>query len=269
MEHVLVKLTDAMLKLTTVTLIALLSMSPPQNQADEIAALRKEVEALKAQQAKMQRDLQTIVSLLQSLAQQKPAGPDVPGLVGSMIPLAGEPALGSASARVTVVEVSDYHCPFCRRNVKETFPQLDAEYFKTGKARYVFVDYPIAQLHPNAFKSHEAAACAGEQGKYWEMHNALFASPPISDPAGLTAQASKVGLDMSAFNACFTSGRHSASIQESAQRMEKLGIGGTPMTLIGFTPAPGAPMKVVSYVYGAMPYAQFKSAIDDAINQAK
>ena len=258
-----------MLKLTTVALVALMSLSPPQTQADEIAALKKEIEALKAQQAKMQRDLQTIVSLLQSLAQQKPAGPEVPGLVGSMIPLAGEPALGSASAKVTVVEVSDYHCPFCRRNVKETFPQLDSEYVKTGKVRYVFVDYPIAQLHPNAFKSHEAAACAGEQNKYWEMHNALFASAPISDPAGLTAQASKLGLDMTLFNACFTSGRHAAAVQESIQRMEKLGIGGTPMTLIGFTPAAGAPMKVVSYVYGAVPFAQFKTAIDDALKQAQ
>jgi protein-disulfide isomerase len=260
---------NAMLKLTTVSLIALLSMSPPQTQADDIAALRKEIEALKAQQAKMQRDLQTIVTLLQGLAQQKPAAPEVPGLVGSMIPIAGEPSMGSASAKVTIVEVSDYHCPYCRRNQKETFPQLDAEYLKTGKARYVFVDYPIAQLHPNAFKSHEAAACAGEQGKYWEMHHALFAGGPISDPAGLTAQASKLGLDMTAFNACFTSGKHATSIRESIQRMEKLAIGGTPMTLIGYTPAPGAPLKVVSYVYGAVPFAQFKTVIDDAINQAK
>src|SRR5262245_8681626 len=259
---------NAMLKLTTVTLVALLSLSPPQTQADEIAALRKEVEALKAQQAKMQRDIQTIVSLLQSLAQQKPAGPEVPGLVGSLIPLAGEPALGSDAAKITVVEVSDYHCPFCRRNVQQTFPQLEAEYLKTGKARYVFVDYPIAQLHPNAYKSHEAAACAGEQGKYWEMHNALFASAPISDPAGLTAQASKLGLDMGGFNGCFTSGRHAAEVQQSIQRMEKLGIGGTPMTLIGYTPAAGAPMKVVKYVYGAMPFSDFKSAIDEVLKQA-
>src|SRR4029450_9040773 len=89
--------------------------------------------------------------------------------VGSMIPLAGEPALGSQSAKVTVVEVSDYHCPFCRRNVKERFPQLDAEYLKTGKARYVFVDYPIAQLHPNAFKSHERGPGAGDKGRSWQM----------------------------------------------------------------------------------------------------
>jgi protein-disulfide isomerase len=259
-----------MLKFTTVALVALLSLSgPAQNPSDEIAALKKEVEALKANQAKMQRDLQTIVSLLQGLTQPKAQSPEVPGLVGSMIPLAGEPVMGSSSARITLVEVSDYHCPFCRRNVQQTFPQLDAEYLKTGKARYVFVDYPIAQLHPDAFKSHEAAACAGDQGKYWEMHNSLFTAAPVKDAAALSAQAGALGLDTTAFAACLASGKHTASIKESIALMEKLGIGGTPMTIIGLTPAPGAPLKVISYVYGAVPYAQFKTAIDDALAQQK
>jgi protein-disulfide isomerase len=251
-----------MLKLTTVALVALFSLSGPQSPSDEIAALKREVEALKASQTKMQRDLQSIISLLQSMQPKTPQTPDVPGLVGSTVPLAGEPALGAASARVTIVEVSDYHCPFCRRNVQQTFPQLDAEYLKTGKARYVFVHYPIAQLHPDAFKSHEAAACAGDQGKFWEMHNRLFAGPPLKDATALASQAASAGLDVNAFKDCLASGKHAAAIRDSVARMEKLGISGTPMTLIGLTPAPGAPLKVVSYVYGAVPFSQYKTAID-------
>lgn len=258
-----------MLKLTSVALVALLSLSGPQSPSDEIAALKREVEALKASQAKMQRDLQSIISLLQSMQPKTPQAPDVPGLVGSTVPLAGEPALGSASAKVTIVEVSDYHCPFCRRNVQQTFPQLDVEYIKTGKARYVFADYPIAQLHPDAAKSHEAAACAGDQGKFWELHNRLFAGSPLKDAAALASQAASVGLDVAAFNSCLSSGKHAAEIRDSVARFEKLGIGGTPMTLIGLTPVSGAPMKIVSYVYGAVPFSQYKTAIDGVLAQAK
>ena len=94
---------------------------------------------------------------------------------------------------MTLVEVSDYHCPFCRRQTLQTLPQVMTEYVNSGKARYVFVDYPIAQLHPDAFKSHEAANCAGDQGKYWQMHELLFANSPVRDAAQLTAKANTIG----------------------------------------------------------------------------
>jgi protein-disulfide isomerase len=253
-------------KLATVSFVALISLSPPQNPQDEIAALRREVQALREQQAQMQRELQAIKNFLQSLMQPRPQpGNELPGLVGAAIPTAGEPAMGSGSAKVTVMEVSDYHCPFCKRQTAQTFPSLKSEYVDTGKVRYVFVDYPIAQLHPQAHRAHEAAACAGDQGKFWEMHDSLFASPPTKTDGELVAQAKSVGLDMGTFNACLSSGRHAAAIRESVQRIEQLGIAGTPMTLIGLTPAPGQPMKVVKYIYGARPYADFKEAIDSLL----
>ena len=102
------------------------------------------------------------------------------------ITVAGEPAKGSTASKVMLVEVSDYHCPFCRRHTLTTQPQIDAEYINTGKLRYVFIDYPIDQLHPEAFKAHEAANCAGDQGKYWEMHVKLFEQPPPRESAKLT-----------------------------------------------------------------------------------
>ena len=82
-----------------------------------------------------------------------------------------------------MVEVSDYHCPFCRRHTVDDPAGIDAEYIDLGKLRYVFIDYPIDQLHPDAFKAHEAANCAGDQGKYLEMHAKLFESPPTRDSA--------------------------------------------------------------------------------------
>jgi protein-disulfide isomerase len=193
----------------------------------------------------------------------------VPGLIGASIPLAGEPVIGPESAKVMIVEVSDYHCPFCRRSAQQTVPQILAEYVQTGKATYAFVDYPIAQLHPDAFRSHEAAACAADQGKFWDMHNSLWAGNPIRDVEGLTAKAASVGLDTGKFTACMSSGRHSAAIRDSVARMEGLGIGGTPMTLIGLAPAPGQPMKIAKYVYGAMPFTAFKAAIDEVLATAR
>lgn len=253
-------------KLATVSLIALFSLSPPQSPQDEVAALRREVQALKEQQAQMQRELTAIKNFLQSLIQPRPqAGNELPGIVGVTVPTEGEPALGAATAKVTVMEVSDYHCPFCKRQTQQTFPQLRDEFINTGKVRYVFVDYPIAQLHPLAHRAHEAAACAGDQNKFWEMHDSLFTQPPSKSDSDLTGQANSLGLDMTKFSSCLSSGRHAGAIKASVSRMEQLGIAGTPMTLIGLTPAPGQPMKIVKYVYGAKPYSEFKDAIQSLL----
>ncbi len=257
-------------RLAAVTVVALLSLSPPieQNPAEEIATLKRQLQELRDQQAQMQRELAAIKTFLQTLMggrQQGQAEPEVPGLVGAMVPTAGEVALGSSSAKVTILEASDYHCPFCKRQTQQTFPQLGSEYIKTGKVQYIFLHYPIAQLHPQAARAHEAALCAQDQGKFWEMHTSLFTNPVTKDDAGLTAQAQKVGLNVQQFTSCLTSARHAAKIQASVSRMEQLGIQGTPMTLIGFTPAPGQPMKVEKYIYGARPYADFKTTIDALI----
>jgi protein-disulfide isomerase len=256
-------------KLGAVSLIALLSLSPPQDQAAEIAALKKQVQELRDQQAQMQRELAAIKNFLQQLLQgmqQQAQGPDIKGLVGATIPTAGEPAMGSPSAKVMLIEVSDYQCPYCKKQVQQTWPQLQADYVKTGKVQYVFVDYPIAQLHPTAARSHEAAACAADQGKFWQMHMSLFNSPVAKDDAALEKQAQAVGLDLEQFKSCLASGRHAASIKDSVSRIEQLGINGTPMVLLGYTPAPGQPMKVEKYVYGAVPYSEFKAAIDALLN---
>jgi protein-disulfide isomerase len=253
-----------LLKLPAVTLLALLSLSPPQSQADEIAALKRQLQELKTQQSSMERDLQAIKSVL--LQAQAPAGD--PFLSKSIV-VANEPTRGNAAAKITLVEVSDYHCPYCRRQTMETLPQFLTEYVNSGKVKYVFVDYPIAQLHPDAFQSHEAAACAGDQGKYWQMHDSLFTNPPAHDAAQLTAQAKTIGLDEAKFGSCLSGGTHAAAIRESVARLQQLGVGGTPLTLIGLTPAGGAPLKVMASVYGARPYADFKTAIDAALAQAK
>ena len=252
-------------KLATVAVVALISLSPPIDQ--DAAALKREIDALKAQQAEMQKDLDAIRAFLQQMIVEKTQA----AMVNAPIAVAGAPSRGAAGAKVMMVEVSDYHCPFCRRHTLTTQPQIDAEYINSGKLRYVFVDYPIDQLHPDAFKAHEAANCAGEQGKYWEMHAKLFDQPPPRDGSQLTAvlmsQAQSVGLDSARFKACMDGGKYSKPVRENVERMQTLGIDSTPTFLIGLTPPAGQPMKVVKVVRGAVPFAQFKSAIDQVLTQ--
>jgi protein-disulfide isomerase len=256
-----------LLKLSAVAVLALVSLSPPQSPADEIAALKRQVQEMKAQQASMERDLQAIKSLL--LQAQAPAAAAGDSFAGKSIVIADEPTRGNGAAKITVVEVSDYHGPFCRRQTLQTLPSLLTDYVNSGKVKYVFVDYPIAQLHPDAFRAHEAASCAGDQGKYWQMHDSLFTNAPAREAAQFTTQAKTIGLDEAKFGSCLNGGVHAAAIRDSVARMQQLGVGGTPLTLIGLTPAPGAPMKVVASVYGARPYADFKDAIDTALAQTR
>ena len=248
-----------MLKVATVSLLAFFFLSPPVEQ--DVATLKREIDQLKAQQAAMQKDLDAIKSFLQQLIQ----APEQNKLVDASVALAGEPSKGSPTAKVTLVEVSDYHCPFCRRHMQTTQPQIDAEYIRTGKLQYVFIDYPIEQLHPDAFKAHEAANCAGDQGKYWEMHAKLF-STPTREPAQLVTQAQEIGLDGAKMKACLDGGKYAKPVRESVARMEQLGVDSTPTFLVGVTPAPGQPMKVVKVVKGAMPFAEFKKAIEAVMN---
>ena len=249
-----------MLKLGTVALVALFSLSPPIGQ--DVAALKREIDQLKAQQAAMQKDLDAIKSFLQQLIGQA----QEPKIVDAAVAIAGEPTKGSATAKVTLIEVSDYHCPFCRRHMQMTQPQLDSEYINNGKVQYIFVDYPIEQLHPEAFKAHEAANCAGDQGKYWEMHARLFASP-TRDLGLLVEQAKQLGLDGAALKACVDSGKYAKSVRDSVARMEQLGVNSTPTFLVGVTPAPGQPMRVAKVVKGAVPFAEFKKVLDGLLAQ--
>jgi protein-disulfide isomerase len=143
------------------------SQQPPQGES-ELQALRRELEALKAGQVRIERQLQELKDLLTTLLASR--APEPRELV---LNVDGAPSKGEKTARVVLIEFSDYQCPFCARHVRETLPQLEREYIQTGKIRYVTRDFPLP-THRHAFKAAEAARCAGEQGKFWEMHAQLF-----------------------------------------------------------------------------------------------
>jgi protein-disulfide isomerase len=140
-----------------------------------------------------------------------------------------DPSRGPANAPVTIVEFSDFQCPFCAR-VNPTLQQVKDTYGDT--IRVVFRDFPLLQIHPQAAKAAEAATCANEQGKFWEMHDRLFANQQKLQVADLKQHAADLGLNAEAFNQCLDSGKHEAEWRKDLEDGAKYGLSGTPAFFI-------------------------------------
>jgi protein-disulfide isomerase len=216
--------------------------------------MRKDIEALKEGQKSIQKDLEEIKRLLQSR-------PVADALPKEPISIANEPFKGSGSAKVAVIEFSDYQCPFCSRYTKGAFAQIEDEYVDTGKVKYVFRDLPLA-FHKQAFKAAEAAHCGGEQGKFWEMHDSLFQNQTALGPELLPGYARSLGLDETKFQQCLDSGKFADGIKKDIADAGTVGITATPSFLIGVVQPGDGRVKVVKRLVGAKPYEEFKAAID-------
>jgi protein-disulfide isomerase len=169
-----------------------------------------------------------------------------------------EQARGAADAPVTVVEFTDYQCPFCRRFQAESWPALERNYVATGKVRFIVRDFPL-KIHSAARPAAEAAHCAGEQGAFWPMHAALLARETQLDEASLLAQAQALRLDVPRFRQCLTSNKYQAAIDRNAAEATAVGVQGTPTFVIGRA-AHGQLDGVL--IAGAIPYADFAADID-------
>jgi protein-disulfide isomerase len=168
---------------------------------------------------------------------------------------AGDPSLGNASAPVTIVEFSDFQCPFCQR-VAPTLKRVRETY--GDKVRIVWKDFPLTQIHPEAFKAGEAAHCAGEQGKYWEYHDRLFANQQALQPDNLKKHAAELGLDAAKFNACVDSSKYGDRVREGVAQGSRLGVNSTPTVYING--------RLLS---GAHPYETFAALIDEELSRSK
>jgi protein-disulfide isomerase len=185
------------------------------------------------------------------------AGPDVVRL--ALAP--GEPALGSATAPLTMVEFTDYQCPYCRRFQAEVWSKLKRDYIDTGKLRYLARDLPL-EVHSMAAPAAEAAHCAGEQGKFWEMHAALLGGAADLGAGGIGRRARALGLDMSRFTACMEHNTYSALIAAHAREADAVGINGTPGFVVGRV-AHGDLTGV--RVEGAVPYDDFAGLLRELL----
>ena len=165
----------------------------------------------------------------------------------------GFPSKGPADAAVTIVEFSDFECPFCLRVV----PTLDRILEDYGDdVRLVFRQFPLNNIHPNAQNAAEASLCAADQSRFWQYHDALFAAPGGLDRESLQQTASDLGLDVNEFASCLESRRHSAAVDADLNAGRLLGITGTPALFINGR-----------FLSGAQPYEVISAIIDDELRR--
>jgi protein-disulfide isomerase len=170
------------------------------------------------------------------------------------VSLGDDPTKGPATAPITIVEFSDFQCPFCSK-VNPTLKQVEEKY--GDKLRVVFRDFPLSSIHKDAAKAAEAAECAHEQGKFWEMHDKMFGNQTKLQVEGLKQSATEIGLDATAFNQCLDSGKFAAEVQKDVDEGISYGVTGTPAFFING--------RMLS---GAQPLDAFTAVIDEELARA-
>jgi protein-disulfide isomerase len=192
----------------------------------------------------------------QAVAAANPSGPVVEAPVDTpaaqyvryTIPTEGFPSIGPANAPITIVEFSDFECPFCRQWQQQTYQPLMAAY--PGKIRIVYRDFPLTGLHPDAFPAAEAAQCANAQNAFWAYHDKLFSTDTLGD-AVYKQYAQDLSLDMTKFDDCLTNHTFQSYVQANSDFATKTGINSTPTFFINGLA-----------VIGAQPIDVFKQVID-------
>lgn len=225
--------------------------------ADDGNDLRRQLDTMKRDLGSIKQDVQEIRKILERARGRAKGGP-----VKATVSIDDDPMIGNRNAPLTLIEFSDYHCPFCRRFFTQTFPKIKSNYIDTGKVRYVFRDYPLDAIHPNARKAAEAAHCAQEQGKFWEMHDAIFESKNSKFP-DLKGLGRTLGLDISRLRGCVDSGKYGKEIEKDYQDGTLAGVTGTPGFFLGLT-RKGTTIQG-TLISGAQPFARFTKLLDQLL----
>lgn len=172
------------------------------------------------------------------------------------------PQLGENGAKVTIVEFSDFQCPFCRKWFTETYEQLKTEYIDTGKVKLYYRHYPLDNIHPAALPSAIASECANDQGKFWEFHDLIY-NKQEEKGAGTTIQYTNddiktwvqdLGIDSAAFNECLDSEKHKDNVTKDQSDGSAVGVNATPTFFVNGRS-----------IVGAQPFSNFKTIIDEEL----
>lgn len=165
------------------------------------------------------------------------------------VSLDDDPSTGPENAPITIVEFSDYQCPFCIKWHDEVFSRLLKDY--EGKIRFVYRDFPLESIHPEALPAAEAANCASEQDAYWQFHDALFGQKNGLGAEAYVSYATELGLDVEKFTACIKSGKYADEIRADIENGSSIGVSSTPTFFVNGM-----------VIIGAQPYEVFKQLID-------
>jgi protein-disulfide isomerase len=233
-----------------------------ENLKQDLSDLKKEVMTVGAAQQQIIRQLTEITQLLAANAamRQRPRPQTPPSSLATQ----DESFRGQSGASVAIVEYADFECPYCGQYEHDVYPEISRDYIQTGKVKYFYRDLPLP-MHPHAIIAARAAHCAGEQGKYWEMHDSLFAKQNALRDVDMPDRAQEVRLDTAKFSDCLSSNRYKDEIKQSAMEAEKMGIQTTPTFFIGAAGADGE-VRNLKMIIGARPYDDFKSVIDGLLS---
>ena len=212
-----------------------------------------------------EEDLEEAIAKLELEILQNQLSTEQPKLTVK-ISVDNDPIIGNPDAPITIIEFSDFQCPFCARFYTQTLPLIHEEYIEPGKVKLVFRDFPIQSIHPNALPASVASECANEQGKFKEMHDVLFENQnewnrqETVDALSLFSQyAEEMQLEQEVFDSCLTNGKYIEEIRKDLRDGQKYGIGGTPGFFVG--------NDEIGYVKmeGAQPFESFKKIIDSQL----
>jgi protein-disulfide isomerase len=189
--------------------------------------------------------------LLQQLAEKgRPAH--------AKLDLGGFQMMGSKDAPVTLVEFTDYQCPYCRQFHVTVFNELKKNFIDTGKVRFYSRDLPIDQIHPNAVRAAQAGRCAVDQGKFWQLRDLMGANPDKLDLENLVAEAGTLKMDTKAFRTCVESQKYKEAVQTDVLEAMKIGADATPTFVLGKSTPQGVDGELI---VGSQPYGEFVKAI--------
>lgn len=239
-----------------------------QPSSEEMKALKKDVQTIKEDQAVIEKQVKEIQDLLLA-GQGARATPQALQPKDIVLSIDDDPLRGDRNAPLVLIEFGDFQCPFCGRHFRETFPQIEEAYIKTGKLKFVFRDFPITGTHKDSLKAAEAAGCALDQGKFWELHDRLLVNQSTLEPPNLVQHAQAIGLDVPKFQQCLDGEKYLSEIRQDFADGLKAGVMSTPTFFLGRIVPNSAKVTVLTVITGAQPYGSFKAAIDSAIASQK
>jgi protein-disulfide isomerase len=243
-----------------IAVLIVLVVAAPQIRAEGLSA-QQGAELLK-QNKEILSELRDIHSLLDRLSKDRAVDDVRPSTPRVRVAVSlTEPAIGKSDAPWTLIEYTDYQCPFCRQFHAAAYEDIKRNYIDTGKMRFISRDFPL-DMHENAARAAIAARCAGEQGAFWELRSAMITNADKLQARDIDSYAAHLNLDVGKLDACVKSGPYQAQLEKELAEGHKAGITGTPSFVLGRT---GTDAIEGVRIVGSMSYAAFDAKFKDAV----
>lgn len=247
--------------------VALAAEQVTGQDASDLQSVLRRVEMLEATQLRILRELESMATQPADGRTVAPAAlrrgaPPMPAIPSATQSIADAASKGSRDATVVLIEYADFQCPYCSQFARRTLPELEKRYVSTGKLRVVFRHMPLQEIHPQAVMAAEAAECARQQDRFWQVHDALFADQRL-DEASLVEKARTSGVGLEQFSACVR-GDGGIRVKQDLAAARALGLAVTPTFLIGRDV--GGAVKVEQILTGVREVDVFADAIEALLN---